>query len=267
MTGGSIRALHDEAIRRPLGFRWMRYGVERADLPLVAHQLLHRLPGAAADVDDPAPHARRRLRARDRARRTIRASSAASCPAASMVATADELCRFYELLLARRRRSTAPGSSTRARCGARPASRATWSSTSRSDSRSATACGFMLGGDYLSFYGPDTSHAFGHLGLTNVVAWADPEREVSCRAHDERQAALPPGAVLDVGDVSPDRPGVSQAPSRWAADRRNGVSAAVRLSAGDRRGRARSERGSRGRPTPRYRRSPSCGRTRRASSE
>ncbi|MEO6025414.1 MAG: hypothetical protein ABIR79_00920, partial [Candidatus Binatia bacterium] len=34
-------------------------------------------------------------------------------------------------------------------------------------------------GDYLSFYGPDTSHAFGHLGLTNVVAWADPEREVS----------------------------------------------------------------------------------------
>ena len=31
----------------------------------------------------------------------------------------------------------------------------------------------------LSLYGPDTDHAFGHLGFTNIVAWADPERELS----------------------------------------------------------------------------------------
>ena len=28
-------------------------------------------------------------------------------------------------------------------------------------------------------YGPDTQYAFGHLGFTNIVAWADPERQVA----------------------------------------------------------------------------------------
>jgi CubicO group peptidase (beta-lactamase class C family) len=39
--------------------------------------------------------------------------------------------------------------------------------------------GFMLGGSWLSFFGPSTEHAFGHLGFTNVVSWADPERQVA----------------------------------------------------------------------------------------
>ena len=41
------------------------------------------------------------------------------------------------------------------------------------------AMGFMLGGRYLSLYGPDTVKAFGHLGFTNIIAWADPERQVA----------------------------------------------------------------------------------------
>jgi CubicO group peptidase (beta-lactamase class C family) len=39
--------------------------------------------------------------------------------------------------------------------------------------------GFMLGGDWLSLFGPDTGRAFGHLGFTNIVSWADPERRVA----------------------------------------------------------------------------------------
>ena len=39
--------------------------------------------------------------------------------------------------------------------------------------------GFMLGGRRLSFYGPATPRAFGHLGFTNVLYWADPERDLS----------------------------------------------------------------------------------------
>jgi CubicO group peptidase (beta-lactamase class C family) len=39
--------------------------------------------------------------------------------------------------------------------------------------------GFMLGGRTLSLYGPDTNAAFGHLGFTNIIAWADPERQIS----------------------------------------------------------------------------------------
>ena len=39
--------------------------------------------------------------------------------------------------------------------------------------------GFMLGGRWFSPYGPDTQHAFGHLGFTNILGWADPERGIS----------------------------------------------------------------------------------------
>jgi CubicO group peptidase (beta-lactamase class C family) len=39
--------------------------------------------------------------------------------------------------------------------------------------------GFMLGADWFSLYGPDTRQAFGHVGFTNVVGWADPERRVA----------------------------------------------------------------------------------------
>jgi CubicO group peptidase (beta-lactamase class C family) len=39
--------------------------------------------------------------------------------------------------------------------------------------------GLMLGAQLLSLYGRDTQHAFGHLGFTNMLAWADPERGIS----------------------------------------------------------------------------------------
>jgi len=37
----------------------------------------------------------------------------------------------------------------------------------------------MLGAQWLSLYGPDTRYAFGHLGFTNIIGWADPERRVA----------------------------------------------------------------------------------------
>jgi CubicO group peptidase (beta-lactamase class C family) len=39
--------------------------------------------------------------------------------------------------------------------------------------------GFMLGGSPASLYGLDNPHAFGHLGLSNVISWADPERDLA----------------------------------------------------------------------------------------
>ena len=39
--------------------------------------------------------------------------------------------------------------------------------------------GFMLGAQRLSLYGPDTEWAFGHLGFTNIIGWADPERALA----------------------------------------------------------------------------------------
>ena len=39
--------------------------------------------------------------------------------------------------------------------------------------------GLMLGAKYVSLYGRDTDLAFGHLGLINIMGWADPERAIS----------------------------------------------------------------------------------------
>jgi CubicO group peptidase (beta-lactamase class C family) len=39
--------------------------------------------------------------------------------------------------------------------------------------------GFMLGNKRMGPFGGDTEHAFGHVGLSNVFCWADPERQIS----------------------------------------------------------------------------------------
>ncbi|MFO0759245.1 MAG: serine hydrolase domain-containing protein [Byssovorax sp.] len=39
--------------------------------------------------------------------------------------------------------------------------------------------GFMLGSKWVSFYGHESTRAFGHLGFTSILCWADPERQIS----------------------------------------------------------------------------------------
>ncbi len=41
------------------------------------------------------------------------------------------------------------------------------------------SAGMMLGGSPWGLYGPDTAKAYGHLGFSNIYAWADPERATS----------------------------------------------------------------------------------------
>ena len=39
--------------------------------------------------------------------------------------------------------------------------------------------GFMLGSSVISPYGLGTKKAFGHVGMSNVICFADPERAIS----------------------------------------------------------------------------------------
>jgi CubicO group peptidase (beta-lactamase class C family) len=39
--------------------------------------------------------------------------------------------------------------------------------------------GFMLGNENIGPFGTDNPLAFGHIGLSNTFAWADPERDLS----------------------------------------------------------------------------------------
>jgi CubicO group peptidase (beta-lactamase class C family) len=103
----------------------------------------------------------------------------AMVPSANVVTTATELSRFYDIF----RRGgeldgvqvVEPGTVQRA-------------ITEQSRLEIDLSLGFptrfsyglMLGSAFLSLFGRDTQHAFGHLGFTNMLAWADPERALAC---------------------------------------------------------------------------------------
>jgi CubicO group peptidase (beta-lactamase class C family) len=41
------------------------------------------------------------------------------------------------------------------------------------------SAGLMLGDDPVGIWGPQTRYAYGHAGLANKFAWADPQRDLS----------------------------------------------------------------------------------------
>ena len=52
--------------------------------------------------------------------------------------------------------------------------------------------GLMLGANLISVYGRDTDEAFGHLGLINIMGWADPERALSAALITSGKALIYP---------------------------------------------------------------------------
>ena len=52
--------------------------------------------------------------------------------------------------------------------------------------------GLMLGAKVVSLFGRDTDLAFGHLGLINIMGWADPERGISAALITSGKAILYP---------------------------------------------------------------------------
>lgn len=100
------------------------------------------------------------------------------CPAGNIFATADEACRFFELLLRGGEldgvRVFDPLTIQRATIEAgKPQFDATLLAPIR------YTHGMMLGGNPVGLYGPMTGRAFGHLGFSNIFCWADPARDIS----------------------------------------------------------------------------------------
>ena len=99
-------------------------------------------------------------------------------PSANVIATANEFSRFYQLLLE-------GGTLDGVRVFDPRTIRRAISEQSYLELDLTLALpfrygmGFMLGDGWLSPYGPDTPRAFGHIGFTNVIGWADPERQVT----------------------------------------------------------------------------------------
>jgi len=177
VTGRNLRTVLRQDILRPLGFRWGNYGVRPKDVGRVAlsyptgppalpplSTVLQRALGLPADEITNLSNDPRFL--------------TGVVPSGNVVTTANELSRFFELL-------RAGGELDGVRIlEPRTIRRAVSERSFREIDFSLVAplryaSGFMLGAKALSLFGPDTDHAFGHLGFTNVLGWADPERALS----------------------------------------------------------------------------------------
>jgi CubicO group peptidase (beta-lactamase class C family) len=99
-------------------------------------------------------------------------------PSANLVATANDLSRFYQLLLA-------GGELDGVRVFEPRTIRRATSEQSYLEVDFTLilpfryGMGFMLGAEWFSLYGPYTQHAYGHVGFTNILTWADPDRQVA----------------------------------------------------------------------------------------
>lgn len=177
VTGDNINAYITKKIREPMGMKYFTYGIEpehRDDLAvtyatgprpgLLMGAFIKRALGAdivslEKTCNDP--------RFQD-----------AIIPAGNLVGTAEEVGRFFQMMLnggkwGRRRICSA---ATIARCtqefGTRTVDRTLFIPMRFS-------AGLMLGDEPFGVWGPHSRHAFGHLGLVNKFAWADPQRDLS----------------------------------------------------------------------------------------
>jgi CubicO group peptidase (beta-lactamase class C family) len=188
--GADIRTVLAQEILDPLGFRWTNYGVRPDDVEEVAlnyvtgpptvpplSQLLSRALGLPFDELVMASNDPRFL--------------TAIVPAANVVTTANELSRFYEIF---RRGGELDG----VRVMSPETVRRALTEQSRLEVDLSLGFptrfgyGLMLGAQILSLYGRDTQHAFGHLGFTNILAWADPERALACAVMTNGKPVLYP---------------------------------------------------------------------------
>jgi len=99
-------------------------------------------------------------------------------PSGNIVTTAEQIGRFFELLL---REGELDGVRIFAPESVRMAARRT---TGREVDLTIGlpiryGHGMMLGSRWISPFGPRAEQAFGHLGLSNVHVWADPQRDLS----------------------------------------------------------------------------------------
>ena len=176
VTGQTIQQYLDAKLRRPLGMKYFQYGLapehrERVALnysagmpvlfpvaPLIERALIVPFDEVVSASNTPA-------------------FMDAVIPAGNLYATAEELSRFFQMLLDggvwQGRRILKEETIARA---VRPRGRTVPDAMLLLPMRYSE--GMMLGGP-MSLFGPATGGVYGHLGFMNILGWADPARALS----------------------------------------------------------------------------------------
>jgi CubicO group peptidase (beta-lactamase class C family) len=176
VTGRSLRAFLKEEIGDPWSLGVFNYGVPPEVVPEVARNALTgpQLP--------PISWMFQRSIGVDPATAVAYANDpiflTSVVPSGNLITTPDGACRFFEGLL---RGGTLDGVQVfEPRTVRRALAEQSFLEMDSSLGLPVRySMGFMLGGDVFSVYGPRTPRAFGHVGFSNVLLWADPDRELS----------------------------------------------------------------------------------------
>lgn len=176
-TGLTVQQYLDRYIRKPMGMRYFRYGLTPRDMPLAAENRFTGLP-LGRFIGDTLKGALgldymevMELTNTDAFKQTV-------LPAGNIYSTAEEASRFFQMLLDygsyRGKRILKPLTVHRA---IQEAGKAVIDASLKLPMRYSP--GFMLGGSPAGLYGRSSHYAFGHIGLSNVFCWADPQRDIS----------------------------------------------------------------------------------------
>lgn len=177
VTGEDINTYLDRKIRMPMGMQYFSYGLPSEQIGQLARNyatgprqgpvlnaLIRRALGTDMESVEEISNDPRFYRA--------------VIPAANLVGTAEEVSAFFQMMLDGgrwgRKRICAPDTIQRAvrEVGSRTLDRILLLPMRYS-------AGLMLGDDPFGLWGPRSRQAFGHVGLINKFAWADPTRELS----------------------------------------------------------------------------------------
>ena len=177
VTGANINAYITRKIREPMGMKYFSYGIEP--------QYLDDLALTYATGPRPGPLMGAFIK---RALGTDVASLESVCndprfqeaiiPSGNLASTAEEACRFFQMMLN-------GGKWGRSRiCAESTVARAVQEFGTRTLDRTLFipmrySAGLMLGDVPFGIWGPNTRYAYGHVGLINKFAWADPQRELA----------------------------------------------------------------------------------------
>jgi CubicO group peptidase (beta-lactamase class C family) len=190
VTGRDVRTFLRDEVLRPLGFDGFNYGVPPARMKEVA---VNEFTGPP--VVPPLAQIIRRALSVD-FKDAVRISNdprylTPIIPAGNIIATANEASRFMQLLLDG---GTLDGVQVfEARTLVRAVAETSYLEVDLTLGLPVRySMGFMLGGHYASVYGLHTPRAFGHLGFTNVVVYADPDRELAVALMTSGKPALSP---------------------------------------------------------------------------
>jgi CubicO group peptidase (beta-lactamase class C family) len=190
ITEKTMREVLAELILDPLQFRWCNYGVAPEDVEAVGPSYVTGpplLPPFSNIVKHVLGQSIDKVVAASNDARFL----TAIIPSGNVVTTANELSRFFEIF---RQDGELDG--------VRVMKRATLERALTEQSHmeidfslifpTRFSYGMMLGAQYVSLFGRDTQEAFGHLGLINIMGWADPAREISAGLITSGKAILYP---------------------------------------------------------------------------